>query len=430
METIKKSDFRIPNDKQVPKIRTLLKYRILAIFPTIFLIIGILCTTPEDFVVGMKAMVFSDVALVTDYFEVAGIGNALINAALIWYLNMFILYKLDLRPNGIIIGALFMVSGFGLMGKNFFNVWPFYVGGLIYCRYHNINYKNVVLINMLSTSLSPLCNLMVKQEMYDPVVGLVLMALLGMFLGFIIPPISAHIMTAHSGYSLYNMGLTCGLISAIIYPILEGVGYDTAVVSRWYTGDTTLPMVIIISFCIILIVIGYILNGKTFDGYKEIFSHTGRVVTDFIQHIGFGLTMVNMGIMGIIGVIYVIVMGGCFDGPTVTALLTVIGFSAFGKHPKNGIPIMLGVSIASLLINRSINPSLVVMAGLFSTGLAPMAGEFGVIVGVIVGILHLFLVLNTGALHGGFMLYNNGFSVGLIAMVCRPMLDAFRKGED
>ncbi len=64
------------------------------------------------------------------------------------------------------------------------------------------------------------------------------------------------------------------------------------------------------------------------------------------------------------------------------------------------------------------------LAGLFGTTLAPIAGHFGIVFGVLAGFIHSALVLQTGGPVAGLNLYNNGFSGGLIAIVLYPTLTA------
>uniref|UniRef100_UPI000A82C2AA DUF1576 domain-containing protein n=1 Tax=Clostridium sp. NkU-1 TaxID=1095009 RepID=UPI000A82C2AA len=61
-----------------------------------------------------------------------------------------------------------------------------------------------------------------------------------------------------------------------------------------------------------------------------------------------------------------------------------------------------------------------------STTLAPIAGEFGVIAGVIAGFLHSAAALNVGIVYGGMNLYNNGFAGGLIATFLVPVFQSVR----
>jgi hypothetical protein len=61
----------------------------------------------------------------------------------------------------------------------------------------------------------------------------------------------------------------------------------------------------------------------------------------------------------------------------------------------------------------------------FASGLAPVTGKFGFIPGVIAGAIHALLVMNVPALHGGFCLYNGGFTCGIVAFVLVPVLESF-----
>ena len=57
------------------------------------------------------------------------------------------------------------------------------------------------------------------------------------------------------------------------------------------------------------------------------------------------------------------------------------------------------------------------LALFFVTALAPIAGKFGLIYGLIAGFLHLLISPYAFILQGGFDLYNNGFVAGLVAGV-------------
>ena len=48
---------------------------------------------------------------------------------------------------------------------------------------------------------------------------------------------------------------------------------------------------------------------------------------------GIGPTLVNMALSGIVGMTYILLVGGDLNGPVVGALLSIVGFAAFGKHP-------------------------------------------------------------------------------------------------
>lgn len=68
-----------------------------------------------------------------------------------------------------------------------------------------------------------------------------------------------------------------------------------------------------------------------------------------------------------------------------------------------------------------------ILAILFSTALAPIAGKFGYKIGILAGFLHVSMVSNIGYLHGGLNLYNNGLAAGFVAMILIPIINIFKK---
>ena len=104
-------------------------------------------------------------------------------------------------------------------------------------------------------------------------------------------------------------------------------------------------------------------------------------------------------------------------------VLTVMGFGAFGKHPRNVIPIFIGVLTLGFFTPYDHTSTTAVLAGLFGTTLAPIAGYFGAVPGILAGFIHMTMVLNVGVLHSGVNLYNNGFSGGFVAAILVPVLE-------
>ena len=85
---------------------------------------------------------------------------------------------------------------------------------------------------------------------------------------------------------------------------------------------------------------------------------------------------------------------------------------------------MFGVLLGSLTKEWSINSPSPMLALLFSTTLAPVAGEFGVVVGILAGYMHSSVALNVGIVYGGMNLYNNGFAGGIVAMFMVPLIQS------
>ena len=84
-------------------------------------------------------------------------------------------------------------------------------------------------------------------------------------------------------------------------------------------------------------------------GLKKIMEHPGRAVADFVLMDGAGATLMNMGLVGMACMVYIIVTGGDFSGPVVGAILTVFGFSAFGIHIRNYLPVLAGVYFSTFV---------------------------------------------------------------------------------
>lgn len=132
----------------------------------------------------------------------------------------------------------------------------------------------------------------------------------------------------------------------------------------------------------------------------------------------------NLGMMGALTTALVMLTGGHMNGPVLGGIFTVIGFSAFGKHPRNTVPVIIGVLLAAALMGRNLGSTGILIVALFGTTLAPIAGVYGPIYGLIAGFLHMALVGNVAFLHGGLNLYNNGFSAGFIALTLIPVFNA------
>jgi hypothetical protein len=157
-----------------------------------------------------------------------------------------------------------------------------------------------------------------------------------------------------------------------------------------------------------------------------VIASTGQSPTDFIALAGIGPTLANMGVCGAIGMAYIVAVGGELNGPVIGAIFTIVGFAAFGKHPRNIVPIMAGVFLGSLFKPWNIDDPSILLAALFGTTLAPIAGRFGWHWGIVAGFIHSSAALTVGPVHAGLNLYNNGFAAGIVASVLVPVIIAIQ----
>jgi hypothetical protein len=118
-------------------------------------------------------------------------------------------------------------------------------------------------------------------------------------------------------------------------------------------------------------------------------------------------------------------------------IFAALTFSADGQHPKNVGPVVLGyVALFALVcgiclvtgavIPWTLSTQAYINALAFATGLCPIAGKFGKRYGVIAGLLSATICTVTASMHGGFVLYNGGFTAGLSALILIPLLDFYK----
>ena len=81
-----------------------------------------LLASPEEIIQGMKMIIWSKDALITDYFKLAGHGAAFFNAALVLTIGIFLVNVAKLPFTGITMAALSIDVCFGFWGKNPVNI--------------------------------------------------------------------------------------------------------------------------------------------------------------------------------------------------------------------------------------------------------------------------------------------------------------------
>ncbi len=402
-----------------------LSLAVLLILPISLIITGLVLSSPREILTGyLKILSLPDV-LLQDYLALAGPGAGFLNAGILGLIYIGLIYGLNVYVNSTVISSVLTLIGFGFIGKNILNVLPIFLGGYIYSRYTRSDFKSLLPIFCFGTTLAPVVSYSIFGFNLPLYKGLPLALLLGISIGFIIVPLSKHMIDSHAGYNIYNIGFVGGIIGMVLVSILRAFGLDTSteyIVSSQYSK---LLMYLMLANALVFIIAGYLLNKRSFKGYGSVFKYSGRLMTTFIEELGYGVAYINIGIMGLICIFYVRMVQANFNGPVVAAILTAAGFSTSGKNPANVFPVLLGVFLTTKLKAFDVASTSVVIAALFGTTLAPIAGVYGFIPGVIAGALHLCISPNLAVVHGGLHLYNNGFSGGIVAMVMAPILETF-----
>jgi len=385
---------------------------------------------PQDIIIGYLKILKEPGVLITDYIFIGGIGAAFVNCGLLMLVSLSFLALLRINITGVSIAAIFLMGGFALFGKNILNIW-FIIGGVfLYSRVQKEKFHKYIYIALFGTSMSPIVSEILFSIDRPLWVRISFATVVGITIGFVLPPLSTYLLRVHQGYNLYNIGFTSGMIGTVFVSVFKSFGFSIGSNMFWSTGNNIIFGIYLFLSFISMIILGYYLNGKSYMNLKSIFSRSGRLVSDFVLQEGFGVTLINMGLNGLMATGYIFVVKGDLNGPTIGGILTVAGFGALGKHIKNIFPIFIGVFLGGLIKIWNINDPAILLAALFGTSLAPISGQFGFKYGIMAGFILSSVVLNVGILHGGFNLYNTGFAAGLVAAVMLPIIEAFRKESE
>lgn len=403
------------------------RFALLALVPVYFMLAGLFFQPLGEICYGVAEIIRQPDFLITDYFVVGGVGAAFVNAGLLTLIFIWLIYRLGVEFSGGTVTAAFMVFGFSLFGKDLLNVWPIILGVFLYARFNNESLGKHIYIGMYGASLSPIVAQVMLTEVWPFFVRLALGILVGIVIGFVLPPLAAHIQCAHQGYSLYNAGFAAGIVAIVIVSVFKAFGYQAESRLIWMSGHNREFLALLFIFYAGLILTGALSDKDTWKHYKNILRCSGHAGTDYIRQEGGCATLVNIGINGMAATLFFVLTGGDLNGPTIGSLFTILAFSTIGKHVKNILPIMVGVLLASFAMNWSITDPSAALALILSTTLAPIAGEFGAAVGVLAGFLHAAVALNVGIVYSGMNLYNNGFAGGLVATFLAPVLQAVWK---
>ncbi len=393
-----------------------------------FIILSLFLQPLSEFFNGYGRILVSKSILLTDYVVVGGVGPAMFNSGSLMLITYFIIRKLDLRVTGSIFAGIMTIGGFAFFGKNIINVLIIYLGVLLYARYKKIKLKSVIVVFLFSTGLSPISSVIMFGMGFPLFYSIPLGIFVGVISGFLLVELSSHVIAFHRGYNLYNVGFASGILTFVYFSIFKLLDLEITT-NLIYTNDQhILFLYLFIIICLTFLITGLVLNKDPLKDYFKILKLSGRAVTDFTRNKNEALTMINIGLTGLAALSVLLILGIHMNGPVIGGLITILGFSAFGKHVRNIIPPMLGVLILCLILDIELS-ILVVLAIIFSTALAPIAGEHGVIVGILTGMLHLPIAMSIGQLHGGVLLYSNGFAAAFTAVLVTTIISSFKRRD-
>lgn len=401
----------------------------LPILALIMIILAFIFNTPKEIFVGYKNILLSSSILTTDYIAIGTLGGALVNAASILILNLVILRLLNLRMSGLIYAALYMILGFSFFGKNILNSLPIYIGIYLYAFLNKIPVKNLVISLLFSSGISPLVSYLIFGFDLAYYISIPLGIGAGIVAGLMVPAISSHTIKFHQGYNLFNVGFSLGIISLAFNGVLRAFSLRASEISILSNDHNLFLYLFVAILALVLLIAGIILNPKSFKMIPDLYKRSGRLVSDYIRDYGVSIVMINQASLLTFEILICLIFKIELNGAIFGTILAVSGFAGAGLHLKNTSFVMLGAILMCLITKTNITSTSIIIGILFSAGVAPIAGRYGIVAGIIAGMLHIAILPLCRSFQGGYDLYNNGFCAGFVACILIAIIEAFKKED-
>ena len=412
-------------------------FRVHGLLFVLYIAYGFVWASPAEIAEGMRVIFTSSNILVTDYIYIAGLGATFVNVGVMGLIAVFILANTRHRPFGIDMGVMGLVTGFAFFGKNPLNMLPILLGAWLFCKFAKRPFEENLVPALLGNALAPAVSQLAHVEMLSTELGIALGAFVGIFIGFTIGPLAAWCRRAHEGLNLYNVGFTAGIFAIALMALYSNLGIEFEPRALWSSGNNMALAIFLAFVSVYFIIIGLLADTEKKATLKELL----LVKTEDFDYYRFfkEKIYIAMGILGLACLALMFAMRAEYTGLAIGAILSIIGFGAFGKSLLHAIPIIIGTLLAdfanyiSFGVDFNANANLVAI--LFSTCLTPISKVYGWKWGILAGYLHLSLATNISMFHGGMNLYNNGLAGGFVAMLLLPLMRAFeerkkRKSEE
>ena len=414
-----------------------------------FLIAAVCMPDRSDMFTGLWKILSGTCKISTNYFALGGLSATFLNMGLVCLISLLLFVVFRGTPNNVSTLAVLLTTGFGSWGIHILNIWPTILGVVIYGLVKKEKMGSLVNAMLFSTGIAPIISeLLLRYPGTEYIgfnwLGLGLALAVGFVIGFFLPAGLAHSPKVHKGFDLYSAALPVGMTAFLLNAVLfKTVGLNVNALSTGAALDVTYRMTVNI-FCGVVfglcIVAAFILGCKPKDYWKLL--SDPALVTNFSSTYGNATFLMNMGVFGLFILGYYNLIGAPFTGMTFGIIFCMVATCNSGSHPGNVWPIMLGYVVASTAcgwiaqyipganFENVINSQSICIGLCYANGLSPIADKYGWRYGFIAAILHYLLVTSVPALHGGFCLYNGGFTAALICLIFVPELERFFRTKE
>ena len=413
-----------------------------------FLIAAVCMPDRNTMFTGLWKILSGTCKISTNYFALGGMAATFLNMGLVCLVSLLLFLVFKGTPNNVSTLAVILTTGFGSWGINVLNIWPSILGVLIYGLVKREKMGGLVNAMLFSTGIAPLISEMLLR--YPGVeyngfswMGLGLALAVGFIIGFFLPAGLAHSPKVHKGFDLYSaalpIGMTAFFLNATLFKTM-GVALPKALSDLDPSSMQVASQATANIFCCIVfglcIVFAFLLGCRPKDYWKLLTDPA--LVTNFSGTYGNATFLMNVGVFGLFILGYYNLIGATFNGITFGIVFCMLATCNSGSHPGNVWPIMLGYALASVVFGWvapllggnftfQINAQAICVGLCYANGLSPIADKYGWRYGMVAAVFHYLLVTSVPNMHGGFCLYNGGFTAALICMMMVPELERFSK---
>ena len=412
-----------------------------AFFSASFLIAAVCMPDRSTMLSGLVTILTSPCKVSTNYFSVGGYAGTFLNMGLLGLVMLALYHISGGVVNNVSTLAFLLTLGFGSWGINILNMWFPILGVIV----GNLIKKDKPLSNvnamLFSTGLAPLLSDLLLRYPNSEIVGFnvlgfVLAVVVGIIAGLAISSGLGHSPNVHKGFNLYSaalpVGVTTFFLNGMLYKVLgielPGASGDMAVAS-W--ANTNIFCIVLFASCVILA----LALGCTFKDYWNLLKNRGQV-NNVSGTLGNATFLMNVGFFGLFILGYYNLVGGSFNGVTFGLIFCMLCTCNSGSRPSNVWPIMLGYVVASTVtgvlsgllggnFTLAVNAQAILVGLCYANGLSPVCDKYGWQYGFLAAMIHYTLVTLVPNIHGGFCLYNGGFTGIFVCILLIPVLERF-----
>ena len=390
---------------------------------------------------GFWTILSSPAKISTNYFDLGGYAATFLNMGLVGVVLLALYVVFKATCNNVSTFAFILTVGFSSWGMNVINILPSMLGVVLYClvKKEKMNVNAMI----FSTGIAPLLSDLLVRYPNAEVVGfnlpgLMVTLIVGVFIGFLIPAGLGHAPQVHKGFDLYSAAVPVCFIAFFLNATLyKTMGIDLPGV----TSDLTVASQATVNiFCAVvfgLCVVGALAMGCKPKDYVKLLTSKDHVA-NISGTMGREVFLMNVGIYGLFILAYYNAIGASFNGVTFGIIFCMLCTCNSGSTPANVWPIMAGYVLFSAAFGwlsalaggtyaMTINAQAIAIGLCFANGLSPVARKYGWFWGIVAGGLHFLLVTSVPNMHGGYCLYNGGFTAAVICVLMIPVLEKFCK---